>query len=194
MEGGSMIYLCDGDEFSFKGMTFKVKFDYDDCGEAPWDHCDGHGKVRVVSKPHWHRENVKRPGERPMNKPTHHEVQYLYDWEGAAKAAREDGWNTEPHDAPHRIQRSVQADFDFLSGWVNNEWHYMLVTVYLLDNDGNVVDESTVGGVESYKDYHCEFAFELAEDLCSAAITAQEKANLESIERLHWAERDVATV
>lgn len=175
------------DTIEVMGLKFAVTFDYDQNIGAPWDWSDGHGPVRIGRK-HADGQSDKRPGERPLNKPGWRENQYYYDWAEACRMARRDWWNAAPYDAPDRAHRAVQADFDYLSGWVNGEWHYVVVGVCQVDDDGaEIGDWDYLGGVETYKDYHHECACEMAEQLAKQIIR-------EAQERAYWESRDVETV
>lgn len=155
--------LYDGDTFEYKGRTFRVNYTYDEYADPPWDSECGHGPVRKSRNSHG-SSGDKRPGERPLNNPNRNEYQFYYDWQAACKLAREDGWNTEPFDAPNRIQRAVQADFDFLRLWLSNDWNYVGVIVTLIDEEEDV-DSTSLWCVETYKDHHMTLAYELAEEL-----------------------------
>lgn len=146
------------------GYTFEVTYETDTDADPPWKREDGHGDVRISGKPHWHGEGVsdKLPGERPMNKPDRNGYQYYYNWAGACKKARKDGWNTEPYDAPNRVHRAVLADFKYLQGWLNDDWTYVCVEVTLANRDQYT---RCIGGVETHNDYHLEFAEELAREV-----------------------------
>ena len=147
----------------------KTTFEHDYDADAPWDQSDCHGPVRRVLH---HLGHQKRPGERPLNKPGHNDYLYLYDWKEACRLARVDGWNTDPCDAPNRIQRAVQADFDFLAGWVNDEWSYAIVTV----TDKDTGESDSLGGVETLKDHHETLGADMA-------IELRDRIDNETIER-----------
>lgn len=68
--------------------------------------------------------------------------------------------------------------------WCNDEWCYVVAHVELLDEDGEVVADSYVGGVES--DYVDDTAREMEQGL-----RAQHEH--ECGERAHWAARGVVT-
>ena len=175
------------DIIEVSGLRFAVTFDFDYDTEPPWERSDGHGPVRIGRR-HVDGSSDKRPGERPMNCAGWRENQYYYDWAEACRMARKDGWNTEPFDAPNRVQRAVQADFDYLAGWTNGDWHYVVVGVCQMDDDGNEIgDWDYLGGVETFKDYHHECAREMAEQLAKQIIR-------EAQERAYWESRDVETV
>jgi hypothetical protein len=118
-----------------------------------------------------------------MNQPGRNDYWYLYDWQKACELARADGWNADPYDAPNRIERSVQADFDYLSGWINDQWSYVIVTV----TDTESGYSQSLGCVETYKDYHYKCAHDLEEEL-------QARIDAESTECQYWQERDVVTI
>ena len=157
-----------------KGRLFDVEYlpDYD--SGYPWENCDGHGPVRRTLKAHGSRGD-KQPGERPLNRPGCREYQFYYDWQEACKKARAEGWNTEPYDAPNKVQRAVQADFDFLRAYLNNEWSYVTVHVSLLMEDENgemrVAMDEYLGGVETYNNYHEDVAMDLTLELLAREVT-----------------------
>lgn len=149
-------------------MTVTVSYFYDEDSDPPWEQADGHGSVRKSSSPHAQWASDKRPGERPMNRADRHEYQFYYDWQAAMKTAEQEGWNAEPYGAPGSTLRAVESDFKFLSGWVNDEWHYCGVQVELLDDEGERMGYDQLWGVETYKDYHEQCAKEMAETLVEA--------------------------
>ena len=175
------------DIIEVSGLRFAVTFDFDYDTEPPWDRSDCHGPVRI-GRNHADGQSDKRPGERPLNRPTWREDQYFYDWAEACRMARKDGWNAEPYDAPNRVQRAVRADFDYLSAWVNCGWQYVVVGICQVDDDDNEIGAwDYCGGVETFKDYHHECACEMAEQLAKQIIR-------EAQERAYWESRDVETV
>ncbi len=167
------------------GLTFRVDFKYDHDAGRPWDNSEGHGPVREASR-NYTGYIDKRPGERVLYAGNRRELSWVYDWKAACKLARADGWNAEPYDAPDRIQRAVQADFDFLRAWCNDQWCYVGVIVTLINDDGTGGVSDSLWGVETYKDYHHECARDIAGELAQQALR-------ERAEALAWAERDVVT-
>lgn len=164
--------LYNGDIFEHAGHTFRVQYEPDQYAGYPWENSDGHGPVRKSS--HRHGEHgSKAPGERPLNNPDRNEYQFYYDWKAACALAKVDGWNAEPFDAPNRIARAVQADFDFLAGYLNDQWEYVGVIVELIeeDEDGEyqILDTESLWMVETYKDYHETIGYELADELAGRA-------------------------
>lgn len=164
--------LYNGQIFEHKGLTFRVQYEDDVSADYPWESSDGHGPVRKSAHAHGNHGS-KAPGERPMNHAGRNEYQFYYDWAAACKLARADGWNVEPYGAPNRIARAVQADFDFLSGYVNGQWGYVGVNVELIeeDEDGEyqVLDTESLWGVETFKDYHETVGYGLADELATRA-------------------------
>jgi len=179
----------DNDIIEVSGLSFRVTFEPDyDCG-MPWENCDMHGPVRCSNVRHGRNgETDKRPGERPLNSPDRNEYQYYYDWAGACELAKRDGWDTEPLGAPNRVQRAVQADYDYLCQYLNNDWQYVTVGVQQVDPDTeeDIGECDYLGMVETYNDYHMTQAREMAEYLAAQALA-------ESAECNYWASRDVVT-
>ena len=129
--------MNDGDTFSIDdapGYTFKLRIEFDDDADPPWERSDGHGPVRSIRTLYGLRhQGLKRPGERVMD--NGRGDYWLYDWQKACRLAREGGWNAKPYDAPNRIERAVQADFDFLQRWLRDDWWYVGVCVQMLDDE-----------------------------------------------------------
>lgn len=150
----------------------KVEYFCDTDAAPPWEREDGHGLVRTAPD-----RSDKRPGERILHQEGH--TFWLYGWQEACKQARKDGWDAEPYKAPNRIERAVQADFDCLQGYLQNDWHYLDVQVTL----GEETD--SLWGIDSIN-YADTVAQELADNLNA-------QAQKEAAEAFHWACRDLAT-
>lgn len=155
----------------FDDCRVRIDYHHELYSEPPWERSEGHGPVRKSTIPNFSSSNDKRPGERPMNRACRNEYQYYYDWAAACKLARKDGWNAPPYDAPNRVERAVQADFDFLSGWVNDEWHYAGVICTVVDEEGDVVKgpdgryEDDCWGFDTAANYHETAGREMADEL-----------------------------
>jgi hypothetical protein len=164
-----------------QGLEFKVRHQDDD-DINPWENCDGHGSVRTIYTRGGLRYcDQKKPGERVLHRDGC-DV-WLYDWAGACKKARTEGWNAKPYDAPNRIERAVQSDFDYLQRFLRGDWRYIGITVTAPDGQ-----ETSLWGVETSDDkYVEEIEHELANEL--AHVVAKERAEVQ-----YWAERDVVTV
>lgn len=193
-----MSLAIDTDTFEIKGIDVQVEYFDDPDMDPPWENDDGRGKVRKTNSRHRDGDSDKRPGERPLNQPDRHAYQFHYDWKEATQRARKDGWNTEPYDAPCRVQRAVEADFQFIRAYLRQDWEYVGIVVKILDDDGAVIAEDSCLGFETHKDYHKESAKEMAEALVDSYFEQQEEelaADIkEAAERLFWEERDVVTV
>jgi hypothetical protein len=144
--------------FEHKGRQFVARVHRDEDMMAPWDEHDGHGPVRLLG-----RNESKRPGEVLMGR------RYAYGWAEALVIAERDGWNAEPYDAPNRAERAVRADFERLSAWLRDDWHWVGISVAPLGPDGEVPEETydnALWGIESDSpDYHREVAAELADQI-----------------------------
>jgi hypothetical protein len=162
--------LYDHDTFTRGGYEFRVTFPYDDWHRTPWDDCDGYGPVSE-----WTSRD-KRPGERILNQDGR--SYRFYDWQEAIKIAKREGWG--PPCGRHtnefyrwalRLGRlptkgeiaeaAVEADFDRLRRWCNDEWQYVGVVVELVSEPER---GDSVWGIESDAyDYLEETAYELAD-------------------------------
>jgi len=157
--------LRDGDTFERAGRKFRVRMPYDDDATAPWKREDGHG---VVSE--W-TSRAKRPGEMVLCS-DRRRVKRYYDFAAAVKTARKDGWDAEPYSdaetAGQRAHKAAMADFRYLRGWANDEWHYVGVIVELLDDEGDTIEgeDASLWGVEGYaRAYLGKVAAELADEV-----------------------------
>lgn len=169
--------LYDGDTFEYRGYNFRVDLRRDDAIGEPWKEYDGHG---VVSE--W-TSRAKRPGERVLAEDRSRKI--FYDIERTIAIARRDGWGVRrpgtdgtsrddykplPNETKRAyVARAVDADFDFLRGFVTDQWWYVSVGVVLLDEDEDETDERAyLGGVESNAGaYLDDVAFELADEILS---------------------------
>lgn len=175
------------DTFTHEGTEFRVFIEYDDSQAYPWDEEDGHGPIRNVRS-----RDEKRPGERILH--TERGTVWLYDWQAACKLARTDGWNAAPYDAPNRIERAVQADFDRMAGFLRESWCYVGVCVTLASADPETRYRNALWYIESDSpEYHETIARELASEILHTKRAEWRAALYEARERKHWAQRDVMT-
>lgn len=171
----------------FHGARVLICYHYDYDSGPPWDREDGHGPVRRSDYRHGPYGSDKGPGERPLNDPDRNCYQYYYDWQGAMEIAKREGWNAEPYDAPDKVRRAVQADFDYLRGWLHDDWHYAGVVCTIVDNEGDPVKvdgerfEESVWGFETLKDYHLTAGRELADELVQTYL-----AEVDTVEEQAW--------
>ena len=88
------------EDFTHKGLEFRVTLYPDDTSEAPWEECDGHGHVRFISdsEPLQRGETVLYDCPRGR---------YVYDWGRAIVQAAREGWGLGADDLA--ASRSVSA-------------------------------------------------------------------------------------
>lgn len=151
------------------GRTFVARFYHDEGHGAPWDEECGHGPVREVSRP-WYEKPHKKPGERFLNRDPgdSRRTLYAYNWQEACRLARTDWGFTKCSDAADAVQRAVQADFDRLRGWLEDDWHYCGISVTPKGEEENF--SYAVWGIESdCAEYHTEVIDELIEQALADA-------------------------
>lgn len=149
-------------------MSFCVEWVYDTDTDAPWGREDGHGPVSE-----WTTRD-KRPGEMILS--SDRGMKRFYDFAGAVKTARVEGWNTTPYKWPSKgaqAHAAALADFKYLQRYCRQDWHYCGIVVTLLDADGepDSVDASLWGIESECSDYHEEVIGELITE-CMHQITA----------------------
>lgn len=178
------------EDFTYAGFNFRAECAHDPHMGCPWEEYDGHGPVRESSRESFtsrRRPGDKKPGERVLW--AERGSFLLYDWQGAMKIARRDGWGLSDEDraslavrlgrAPTRGEvcaEAVARDFDRLRRWANSEWWWVDIRVTLLDVEGEPVEEfqEYLGGIESDSP---DYAKERARDL-AAQIAANVKPQL----------------
>jgi hypothetical protein len=169
-----------------------VKCEHDGDYGPPWEACDGHGPVSEWTT----REN--RAGEMVLT--TDHGRHRFYDFAGAVKLARRDGWDTPPYQtdtAGERAHRAATADYEYLHRWCADLWSYIGVCV-MVSRNGEEIGSDSLWGVESDGDYWQEVAVEMIEGIVSgyeqhrkATAVAKRK---ETCERHYWEARGVLTM
>lgn len=100
-----------------------------------------------------------------------------YDVLRTLQKAQREGWgpgqkwlDAHPDATPQeKLMAAVEADYDYLKGWYDDDWCYLVVEVELLDDDDEVVESSVLGGVENSDDeYVEEIVTELADELLAS--------------------------
>lgn len=185
------------DSFTFEhdGREFLARIYIDHDYGAPWEESDMHGSVSD-----WTGRD-KKPGELVLS--VDGRTKRFYDYAGAMRTAKADGWGT--GDGPREGEtpgqyrhRAVMADFEFLRGWCNHDWHWCGVSVCLItDDDGEPYEDfgHALWGIESNAgDYLREVAADRAEEITRGLEEEQRAADTEAAERAYWASRDVETV
>jgi hypothetical protein len=175
-----------------QGYSVRVKVEYDEHADAPWDMSDGCGPVSD-----WRSKASKAPGERVLAED--HGRARFYDFAAAVKLARKDGWGAEGDAGMKPGEKAAHAaekDFEFLRGWCTDQWHYVVVGVEVSRN-GAVLYMDYCGGIENLGDYWREFAADHANCVIETNIKAHRTAAIaarkETIERRRWEARDVVT-
>lgn len=193
-----MRILTDGDMIERNGFTFRVNILDDDNSDPPWNRADGHGPVTD-----WLRRS-KGPGEWTLS--TYSDKSRYYDAQEATATAKRDNWGLGEEALAELTQRlgkvptrgeiraeAVKRDFNFLSGWCNDQWGYIGIIVTHIPDDEESEDVKTdysnaLWGIESDAyEYREEVAFDLADEIC--ATLHDEAAAVE-----HWAIQNVATL
>lgn len=166
--------LYDGDTFTCEGLTFTFRMERDDFGGTPWDNEDGHGDVTG-----WETRD-KRPGEMVLAEDWRGRAKRFYDFAGAVKRARAEGWNAKPYDIPgetkgQRAHKAAMADFNRLRDWCLDRWGYVGVIVTCDDLPGN--PSESLWGIESDAgEYLAEVAEELAREIIHQAAEEIKRA------------------
>lgn len=151
------------ENFTHNGFKFCAEIEHDGDTDAPWEHEDGHGPVSEWTS------RSKNAGELVLcsDRGRHR----FYDFAGAVKLARRDGWDTAPYGqgtAGQRAERAARADYERLRAWCNDQWSYVGVIVHRLDHDGEKIEDqaASLWGIESDAgDYLKEVSRELAADI-----------------------------
>jgi hypothetical protein len=162
------------------GTRYRVDWTYDYDHDAPEEESDGHGVVvELVEDPADYMDQFDEDDEPDMEEVIRHkmmrrlsgyrhthrhgQVKYYDVWETMKRAAAE-GWGVDnpvglsPEEI---IDAAIEADFDYLHGWYNDDWHWCGITVTLLaeDEDGNDEDtewDISLWGANSEDDAHHE--------------------------------------
>lgn len=156
-----------------KGTRYRVEITPDEFSETPWDYCDGHGDVSD-----WTTRD-KKAGELVLN--TDGTNKRFYNFQGAVKKAKAEGWDAKPYKTGTKGEqavRAVMADYKYLKAWCEDEWHYAVLHVVLLDSEGEIAEyDDYLGGVEfGYgMKYWREEAANMAEELERTLETATDK-------------------
>ena len=170
------LYLCeDWTRFDLNGRTYAAKLERDDHHGAPWEEECGHGDVSE-----WTMRD-KRPGEMILSEDRR--SKRFYDFAGAVKLARRDGWSVEPCFPPggetkgQRARKAALADFDRLRRWCDDDWCYVgviVAPVYPCCDEVQEDETASLWGIESdAEDYLAEVAEDLASELPTPGTNRQ---------------------
>lgn len=151
--------------FEHKGRTYQYALHHDGDIGPPWKEHDGHGPVRET------RENgTKFAGEWVLKSDRWGKT--YYDFAEATKIGKRDGWGIGKDAeaelaqslgrAPTRkeiVRAAVIRDFEYLRGWLNDDWHWAWIKV----SHGDLFE--TLGGIQSDDDDVDHFKTELADQI-----------------------------
>lgn len=104
------------------GLTFRIEVIHDADAGYPWDNMECLGDVSDWTS------RSKAPGERVLNEGRFQKR--FYDFAGAVAKARREGAT-----GPQAVEQA-DAEFDYLRRWCNDDWHYVGLTLTVLDGDG----------------------------------------------------------
>jgi hypothetical protein len=173
-------YVCDGDTIQCRvdGFDVTARVVRDDSSDAPWEREDGHGPVSQWTS------RSKAPGERVLI--TNNGRCRYYDWAEAINIAKRDGWDAPPYrtgTAGQRAERAVNADFEALKAWFNDEWWYVGI-VLSVSRNGIVLDDhaASLWGIDCNhpqgdNSHLLEVANELLAEALEAGRAALERVN-----------------
>jgi len=166
------------ESIAVSGYQFRVVIESDDSSAVPWDNdCIYDG---VVSG--WQRTSSKRPHERILCE-DRGSVR-LFDVRQFIAVAKSHGCTAK------QAAEQLEPAFEYLRRWCDDQWHYVGVIVQLLDDEGEPVpgEYDSIWGIESDC---CAYINETALDMAQCMAG---RLHNETVERGHWAARDVATV
>ena len=161
------------------GRKYRIEWDYDDTPGRPEEESDGHGVCADINfDPKAFGEDPE-DGELDLEEVVRHKMMRVLDtasrrqtwyrvydvWE-TMKVAKANGWRSLKWEAEHpsateeeKLMAAVDADFNYLQGWYNDDWHWCGITVMLLDeedDEDDEGDEASLWGLTSDDDEHHE--------------------------------------
>lgn len=152
------------------GFTVTATIYNDDDATPPWEREDGHGEVTE-----WTGRD-KEPGELVLCEDRG--KRRFYDFAGAVKTAKRDGWGATGDDGMTKGAKAAfaaRADFERLRRWAADQWRYVGVAVQVEKAGIKLTDQygAALWGIESdCGDYITETANELVSEALDAAREA----------------------
>jgi hypothetical protein len=141
------------------GKEYLVEVEPDYHYDPPEENSDGHGPVVEMDfDPHdegsvdeWVYENLEEDSPRELEERarlsmmqvlgrfgrSYDSTKYYDVWEALKIAKKCWGCTTD-----EQAQAAVDRDFEYLDGWYCDDWHWVSVAVYALDEDGEKDEES----------------------------------------------------
>jgi len=172
------------------GRKYHIEWQYDYTSGRPEGESDGHGVcVDINFDPATFGEDhdPEEDGELDLEEVVRHKMMRVLDtasrrqtwyrvydvWE-TMKVAKANGWRDLKWEAEHpnateeeKLMAAVDADFNYLQGWYDDDWHWCGITVILLDEEGDPTgDEASLWGLTSDDaECHEEVIKELASEI-----------------------------
>lgn len=161
------------------GRKYRIDWHYDDSSGRPEEESDVHGVCADINfdPETFGEDHDPEDGELDLEEVVRHQMMRVlgttsrrqtwyrvYDvWE-TMKVAKADGWRDLKWEAEHpnateeeKRMAAVDADFEFINGWYNDDWHWCGITVMLLDDEGDDTEhEESLWGLCSDDDKHHE--------------------------------------
>jgi hypothetical protein len=162
-------YVCCSDKIvaDVDGFMVIATVEYDGDTGTPWEYNEGHGPVSE-----WTSRD-KRPGERVLI--ADGKSKRYYHYAEAIKIAKRDGWDAEPYGQGTRGEqavRAVEADFNVLQAWCNDEWSYCSIVLSVFREDVELDGcAASLSGIElNYPGSDNSYLNEVADELLDEAI------------------------
>ena len=180
------------------GRKYRIDWHYDDTSGRPEDESDGHGVCADINfDPKTFGEDPE-DGELDLEEAVRHKMMRVLDttsrrqtwyrvydvWE-TMKVAKADGWRDLKWEAEHpnateeeKLLAAVDADFNYLKGWYNDDWHWCGITVMLLDEEDDEHEESLWGLCSDDAEYHEEVIKDLVGEIQRQVKREAEKGQI----------------
>jgi hypothetical protein len=159
---------------TINGVDYRVDWTHDHDHGSPATEYDGHGCVfetndtpaesiellhELDDEPNM-EDVVRYQMMRELVRPSYRANGLYYDvWE-TLKIARRDRWsipNPMGLTPEERAMEAIDADYRYLKGWYDDDWHWCGITVIKEGEDGVTYAEESLWGIESSDDeYHDE--------------------------------------
>jgi hypothetical protein len=139
-ENGQDVYL----EGLPQDCSIVLTVEHDQYGQTPWDWCEGWGTVEPMQR------YAEHPGNGNIQLRSYGRENYYYNFsEALAKARKEfSGTKYGKSYADQLALESVQKEMKFFEGYLNDDWHYVWISVKAY-RDGEEVYEESCGMYES---------------------------------------------
>lgn len=182
------------------GRKYRIEWQYDDTSGRPEGESDGHGVCADINfDPKTFGEDPE-DGELDLEEVVRHKMMRVLDtasrrqtwyrvydvWE-TMKVAKANGWRDLKWEAEHpnateeeKLMAAVDADFNYLQGWYDDDWHWCGITIMLLDEEGDDTEhEASLWGLTSDDaEYHEEVIKELVSEIQRQVKREAEKGQI----------------